>query len=424
MKDIIQKSINRIHNIEERVVFKELMEEVFWEFYVKNTEMYEALEKRVLNETVYDVDQYVIQTGIIERKYFDSSHHSLTPILQEDMEAPVLDMGELKLRLSEKDNTIMKVFFQCDYQTLQKLMKQKRTFSGVIKTNKNEYSSKFYLEWNRDYTEEIYKLYLVFLKNGIPWKTVNAPYLSRMINIVIGNLPDGIGDKENITEIDIDFQEYASFIRYDYIPVWNVRQLLLESQGFPVPCEDHRNYEYTISIRNQGEENVYLVADEDLSIQHIRRKGDQLFITSMESKSKLWKVLMINPFQDKRIDQYTYPIFSNGRRDGFMERYQRKNAITIKTEAELIRYIEGFGLKDYIELTKYRIVDRQPQEESVTYSMNPFLVNEIRDVDAKKSLVLTFQATEKDSYLAIDIASFLVSEIQVLFPEYDCKGIV
>ena len=95
MKEIIQKEIQSIAGLEERVIFKELMEGVFMSLYETNLKMYEELERRVKEELDYDKNRYQIKTGIIEREFFDASHHLLFPMEEKDLEGNLYDMKEI-----------------------------------------------------------------------------------------------------------------------------------------------------------------------------------------------------------------------------------------------------------------------------------------------------------------------------------------
>ena len=54
IREMIQKEIQSIGCLEERVAFKELMEGVFLSLYETNCRMYEGLEKRIEEEQAYD----------------------------------------------------------------------------------------------------------------------------------------------------------------------------------------------------------------------------------------------------------------------------------------------------------------------------------------------------------------------------------
>lgn len=54
--------------------------------------------------------------------------------------------------------------------------------------------------------------------------------------------------------------------------------------------------------------------------------------------------------------------------------------------------------------------------------MNGFILDEIRDRDYEKRLVLLFRKKSALSFLLRDIMSFLVSEVQLMYGEYRCEG--
>ena len=102
MKDIIQKEIQSIESLEERIIFKELMEGVFLSLYDTNLKMYEGLERHIKEELDYDKNRYFIITGIMERKFFDASHHLLSPMEESDLKGNIYDMEEVVQAVSEK----------------------------------------------------------------------------------------------------------------------------------------------------------------------------------------------------------------------------------------------------------------------------------------------------------------------------------
>ncbi|MNG00981.1 hypothetical protein D3C84_839390 [compost metagenome] len=71
---------------------------------------------------------------------------------------------------------------------------------------------------------------------------------------------------------------------------------------------------------------------------------------------------------------------------------------------------------------------------SQTYAMNPFIDDQVRTVSDKKVMRLTFRPCESGEdtrvkaasispLIRYDLMSFIVSEIQMYFPEYECEGV-
>lgn len=425
MKEMIQKEIQSISSLEERVAFKELMEGVFLSLYETNLKMYEELERRVKEDLDYDKNRYYIKTGMIEKEFFDVTHHLLFPMEESDLDGNLYSMKEIQQAVAEEGAfPLMKVMLCCDFLELRRLLEAQPVFEGVIETQEpdGEWKVEVHLRENREYLEKIAYLYLLFTRNGIPWQTVNAPYLYKMADVIVTGLPEGITGEEKIKQVMIQFGEYSRIIRKDVIPVWNVRRLELESVGFPTPCEDHRNFEHQISLRQHGADHAYLVED-DRNIQTISQNGEKLRIVCETGEAKKWGIYQIRSSEEQKIDRYTFPVMENGREESFAEKYQRKWNQQIRTRTELTRFIKGFGLEDYVSYQHCQIEDRFPDRQE-TYSMNFFVQDEIRDKEAQKKLVLYFRPGQKEDWLQRDILSFLVSEVQRVYPEYDCGGIL
>lgn len=423
VEEMIKKEISLIGGLQERVVFKDIVEQVFLSLYETNQEMYKELEGRIIDDLAFDINRYQICTGVVEKEFVDKSHHLLAPMKDTDMEEVTYDAAYISEQLDENGCCPVKtLFMECDYLQIKKLL-AKEKLRGTVRTENETYDAEFTLKLNNTYLEEINRLYEAFIGNGIPWQTVNAPYLYKFIQVYITNMP-GVTSRDRIVDILPDLEEYAEWAHENYIPLWNIRKLKLNSVGFPVPCEDHKSFEHTLSIKEFGNEHVYLIDDRE-NIYNIRQKGNRLTVMGKESEARKWQVYMIRSGQNRKFDRFTYPLMVNLRKDDFAERFWRRQGMNVRTNAELSRFIRGFGLEDYVEYAGYEIQDRM-EGIPETYSMNSFILDEIREREYKKRLVLNFRGKSggraKISFLLRDIMSFLVSEVQLLYGEYMCEG--
>jgi len=425
MKEMIQNEIQSIDALTERTAFKELMEGVFLGLYETNLQMYRELEQRVEGELGYDQSRYKVRTGVIEREYFDESHHFLSPIEESDLEEKHYDMKKIVEAVRQDGEfPLMKVMLCCDHLELQKLWEKNPVFTGTIRTEEpaGEWEIEIQLRKNTAYLEKIKYLYHLFIKNGIPWQTVNAPYLYKMADVVVTKLPKQLSGLEKIEQVTIQFGDYSRIVRQELVPVWNVQKLTLDGIGFPTPCQDHKNYEHNISIYEYGCEHAYL-AEDSQKIQSVIQTKDKLRIISETGEAKKWNVYRIRSAKDHRIDRYAYPLMQNGRAESFAEKYQRKWNQNIRTRTELAHFIRGFGLEEYVYYQDCEIMEQFPGRRE-TYSMNPFIEDEIRVPSAQRKLVLSFRKGTKEPWLQRDVLSFLTSEVQRIYPEYECGGIL
>ncbi len=420
MEEMIKKEIGQIGNLSERVVFKDILEQVFLSLYETNQEMYSALEHRIMDELSFDMNRYRICTGIVEKEYLDRTHHLLSPMLESDLTDSSYELDMIEEQLEEKGSCYIKtLFMECDFLQIQRLL-QKEKLSGCIRTNKDSYPAEFVLKKNESYLKEIAHLYEVFTSNGIVWQTVNAPYLYKFVDVYLTSHACRLSREEEITAIEPELEEYGEWAHENFIPLWNIKKLTLNSVGFPVPCEDHKSFEHVISIREYGNEHVYLI-DDSAHILNVRQSKNRLLVMGNTPEARKWQVYMIRSGQSRKFERFTYPVMTNQRKDEFVERFFKRQGVSVRTASELRRFLEGFGLSEYVEFDSYELTD-QKREVPETYSMNSFIIDELRDNEYRKCLLLKFKGKGKNSFLLRDLISFLVSEVQMLYPEYLCEG--
>lgn len=423
MKQLITEEINKIKNLEERVVFKELLNGIFMSLHENNEAMYQQLEDKIFHEVPYESSQFSLFSSLIEKKYFDASHSVFFPMLQRDMEPIEYDLNEIMGDKEDKSpSKVMQVFLECDYLVFKQVLKPDFHFQGYIKTAEDTYRAEFSLSHNLDYIEAVHHLYQVFINNGIPWKTANIPYAFKMVDIILVGCETNIDQKSIIKEIRVEFGEFSKYVRYEVIPVWNVRKEHVGSVGFAMPCEDHRNFDHIVSIGNQYLQGVCLIENKECNIQYIRTQEDKLIVTCDTDDVLEWDIFQICNGNMSKTDYFSYPVLSNQTKNTFVQKLYEKNRVIVRTKGELVRFMESFGLGEYLEFEDYNILDADCTILTETYSLNPFIMDEIRHNNAKKRLILEMRPMKNDHFLTRDFLSFLVSEVQLLLPEYYCEG--
>ncbi len=97
----------------------------------------------------------------------------------------------------------------------------------------------------------------------------------------------------------------------------------------------------------------------------------------------------------------------------------------IRTEAELRRLINSFAAAASLSLSHISIQPCSQEIENVaSYEMNYSIQDEIRRADCQHRLILNFTTTARDSFLISDLMSFVVSEVQLYYPDYKCEGVI
>ncbi|WXR61487.1 hypothetical protein WG909_14450 [Peptostreptococcaceae bacterium AGR-M142] len=423
MLDKIQKRINEMDNLKDRATLKELLNDILIPLYEHDNLMFETLNKRIFDEIEYEDNDFSIYTTVVSKIDYDPLNYFLHPIINNKMNKDL--NADIKEALNKNKIKLDEVFLKLDYLKLKELRRKEIIFSGKLITDKNSYDAKFSLEKNKSFKEKIENLYKVFIKNNIRWKSFNTTYLNKILDIYMIDFDiSKIDYDEKIIDYQIDFFDYKEFIVKDIIPLWNIENKKLSTTGFPMPCEDKVNYEHKIEIIDEENKESYLLNSIENNIKNIRQTKNGMIIIVEEDKPKEWEVLRLIKKKQSKLDRYEYEITSNKKDNSFINRLNNYNNANIKTKAELKRLLNSFEVSKGMEFVELNIVNKYDKEIQ-TYNMNDFIEDEIRECESNRVMVIKLKINEEDKkleFLKRDKLSFLVSEIQMYFPEYKCVG--
>ncbi|GEN36398.1 normocyte-binding protein [Aneurinibacillus danicus] len=422
MKDIVMDRLSKMEDLEQRRLLKNIMTGVFLNLVEYQEEMNRKLEERVFNEVKDSEEKHDVYVTVCSRDEFDPIHEFLYPMVPEDVEEKTYDMKSLVSKVDRKEEVrLLTIFLQCSFMKIKELVDSQRTFWGEMITTGGRYRIEVRLEQNKTYLREIERLYNVFQRNGVPWKTVNHPYANKFFDVILVECEETPKEEEEILEITIDLEEYEKYKKLDKVPLWNIERVSLKNTGFPVPVADRVNFEHMLSLRKTGTEHGYLVDGDEEIIRYIKRTPEELIVVSPREKSGVWNVLKITQPVETNIGRLEYELASNRRKNSFVSGFARKQAVTVRAKGEIVRIINSFEASKYLELKHIEISERANGMKQ-TYGMNPFISDNVRVESDKKIMRLRFRPREGNSFILNDLMSFLVSEVQMYFPEYKCEG--
>lgn len=422
MEDEIYEKLNKIESLEDRVLLKNVLNGVFTSLEEYTDKKIESIEDRVFSEIKYNKEKYNVFSGLIKRDNLDLTNDFLNPMLSSDLEEKEIETQVVLNALErEEELKLFKVFMKCDYLTLEEILNGDLKFKGVIETDKRIHEGYFKVKRNNEYKKVIEKLYESFINNNIPWSTINNPYIHKFLDVYIVSSKDTIEQDEKIIKIDVDFGEYSKFANYDMVPLWNIKKLTLKGSGFPVPCKDKINYEHTISVAKEGKENGYLVNLNKDDVNYVMFRDESIIVSSKDDTPQKWEILKIISSGVDKDKDYEFSLISNEININFSNKLLFKNPLNIRTKSELSRVINSYKASENLSFKELRLEDNNDSKDE-TFEVNDFIIDEIREEDIKRKMVLYFQPKDRYNYLNLDILSFLVSEVQLIYPEYKCVG--
>ncbi|MGW8959556.1 normocyte-binding protein [Paenibacillus sp. NPDC055715] len=436
MKELVQDRLSKMDDLEQRRLLKNMMAGVFMNLVEYQEEMTRQLERRVFEEIENTEEKFDVYVSLTSREDYDPIHEFLYPVLPSDTKDKVMDISRVAEVVREGGALpLFTLFLEMETEQITALVRSKRVFEGTLVTEAGSYPIRFRLEHNRSYILEIEKLYLMFIQNGMPWKTINHPYAYKFVDcVLVGGEGEPAVDEE-IHEITISLEEFDVFKKVDVFPLWNIERLSLKNSGFPIPAIDHVNYEHVFPLRKTGPEHGYLIDGVEGDIRYIKRTEEELTIVTPRDKSGEWNVLKVTKPILTRLSRQTYPVLSNRRQDSFLGRYAGKQAVIVRAKAEITRIVHSFEAAQGLELERVDIWGGTGRNDvskllskTQTYPLNPFVSDNVRTEEGKQIMRLGFRHGSADAsptfpaYILSDLMSFLVSEVQMYFPEYKCEG--
>ena len=423
MDEEIYEKLNKIEALEDKVLLKNILNGVFSEIKNYTDEKVQKLEDRVFEEVKYSKEKYNIYSCLRKRESIDITNSFFFPMIKADLNEEEYEVKDIMDALkNEKEIMITKIFMENSFTVFKEFLDKNLTFKGIIETDKRKHEAYFKVKKNEDYEECISDLYECFINNNIPWTTINNPYIHKFAKVYLESIKDSLEPDESIEKIQIDFGEYSEFIKYNMVPLWNIKELTLKGNGFPVPCKDKINYEHTISLSKEGKENGYLVKTSEDEINYVMFREEAIIVSAKEYTPKKWQILKITAPNEDMNCNFEYPVMNNGINLNFTNKLLFSNRQNVKTKAELARVINSYNTSHYLKFNEVKIEEQKDGKEPESYEVNEFIEDEIRDLSVQKNMILYFQPLNKENYLNQDILSFLVSEVQLIFPEYRCGG--
>ncbi|MGE7912254.1 normocyte-binding protein [Lysinibacillus xylanilyticus] len=422
MKELMIERLRKIEDLEQRQLLKDIVSGVFVNLIDYQDEMNKKLEERIFNEIDDVENRFDIYVTLSSKEDVDPIHECLFPMRPADLESKSINFKKMLEAFKNNESVeLFTLFLECDSIKIQQLLARQRLFNGKLVTTEGQVEIKVSLSQNTDYLQEINKLYPLFQVNGLPWKTINHPFVYKFFNVNLIDCPP-LNEDAEITGIIVDLEEYEQEKRLNMVPLWNIERHEVKNVGFPIPAIDKVNYEHVLSIRKIGNEHGYLVeADED-NVRYVKRSDNELTIVSPRDKSGVWQLIKIAKMEDEKIGKLNYELVSNRRIEHFIHKFANKYTANVKTKGEITRMINSFEAADSFELVDVEIVDSY-SGTSFTHSANTFLTEMIGENNYKKTMLLKFKANEERNFIANDILSFLVSEVQRHFFEYECVGV-
>ena len=424
MKDLLNRKINSIQSLEDRKLFRDIISQVFGELADYQDRQIESIRRDFFDEMTVDYTRPVICGTVIKQYEYDITDRFMFPMLAEDVNGMVHQAENIVRSLQEgKSYMIGRTFLKCDFKEINKLCDSGRRFNGKIYTDKGYVDVKIKIKHYEGYEDIVEHLYRVFIKNGFEWTTPNLPYIHKFVSFM---LDDGAGITEDmlIERVEVHLEEYESLRVNDVFPVWNLEYTQVQSVNFPIPTYDNVLMEHRFDVYDLPS-YCYIPDFMDEYDGYVKRQKEHISIIIPENEISYWPMYKLHTAVEGKNYMYENKIYDNGPSDNFSNGYLNAGRKAVRTKGEIMRILSSFKASDMFRIYDCDILKKSGRQESGTYAVNSGIYDEVRASDTTdKTLVVYFDYKYEMDYVAADIMSFLVSELQQYIPDMKCIGVV
>ncbi len=419
IENYIRQRIPELDNLENRELFKAIVGNSMTELYKHIKEEYDALEKRVFDETPRALRLPDLITCVVPADKYDVTDSNMLPIFPEDLNKVEVDAQEMIHSVNNgKEFFLYTCMIKADYLELKKLMQTSRRFKGIIENEYGETPAEFILKPNTRYTKKLEDFYQIAKLNYLPWRSLNLSYLYKLFDVYVVSIEEW-DDQLEVKKVTVEFDEFSDRILYEPLPLWNIRDVTIKANSYPQPAIDRKYFEHYLYKKQFNEGHEYLLQHSDFVIRNIRRQEGDWYIICDSDLPGDWQFYEVIPEPDEK--NYENPLLSNEQNESFSRDMIEYFGQRIKTRAELVRFFKSFKCSEYLNFVEAKVIDK-PLNKIETYSTEKFIDYEYRTGDRAQYLEFSFRPLDEDFYLNRDLMSFLVTAIQHLFPEYQCVG--
>ena len=420
--------MNRENEIFEKEMLGKSLREMFFEMNVEMQERFQEIKDKFLEVKIAENSEnenIFVETVLVKSEDVFKMDGVFFPVTDK-VDIFSGDYGNIYLE---------NVYLNLDLRKINEV--SEREFTGWVNIDGNNYEIKVRFAKDESYLDEIKKLHNSFELNGKSWKTLNMAHFMRCYKVELVEYDfemerDVLEKIQNgDCEITYDFEEIQDKVLRNRELLWNIEKKKIISTIFVRPVKIDLSFEYTINFEDNEQILVSNHENEDILCCYYSGKN-KLNIISKKNTGDVWDIFSIKPiekcrkmleiFEKNSENQENYFHFTNFKNESFIDKIQKKNKNT-RSRAFLEKYfLEYEFTKDEIILRDINFKENIEQNLDI-YDCNENLRNEFQReyFDKKPKLNLFVEIKDFNEY-SEDKLSFLISEIQNNYGEFECRG--
>lgn len=411
---IIEKNMKNLSK-EEREEFRNTIQDTFYKIVLNLDKRIEKFEEKILDSVGNENEAEDISVLLLEEKKIHLYEDCFFPILEKEKQ-------NLKDILLSDEKVLKDIYLPFDDKEM--FNYEKQYYNANIKIDEKIFPIKLKLRKNNKYKEQTKLIYETFLLNNLNWKTILNPYGTKMFQLEIVEFDENVLKELNEdTDIKIEYldSDIKDRLEENVVLCWNIEVKSIVAESVISPTKNNIHLESILAFNNN--KHIYICPN-NYKIYMTKKINDRyIFAVTEDIKNIVWKIIEIKEIGDrKRFSNLKYPLFENKANLHFINQLRTEKYKRIRTISELQRVANSFPVfTEYFEMENVSVVETFDNIETI--EINDFIIDEFRMKGQEKILKIEMRIKRNNEFTK-EILNFIISEIQLYFPEYRCVGVI
>ena len=419
----------KIEGIEKEVLGKTIRE-LFFEMENEVNKRFFEVKKNLLNGIENKKKDIFVETILVKKEESYKFNEAFFPVISRN------DYKEIG-----KDIFLENVYLDFSLDKIAEI--EEEEFLAWIDIENESFEVKVSFERDKRYFEEVKRLWEVFELNGRQWKTLNMAHFMRMYKVKLVDydfemtkeILEGIQNQKY--EVNYEFGRNEDDILRGYELLWNIEKKQIMSTIFVRPVKMDISFEYVLEMSENETMLVKNSEENDVLCGYIEKENtNKLHIISKKNNGTIWNIYAIKNIEtcnkvleiNKNLDSEKYNKecfhFTNYYEKSFIEKIQEDSINNFRSMSFFKKkFLDYKFLREEISLIDISFNKKESNYmEIINY--NEGLFEALYKKRKKKDKINFFVKINEKTDYSIDKINFVLSEIQLKIPEYDCRGVL
>lgn len=336
--------------------------------------------RQVEQELLGSATDYTVASILCKKEDISRFWEGFSPLLSTGMLEPCWGSGAIE-----------RIYLRADHAFLKQVLEKDQVYPATIQTNYEAYHVSVALKQVSEGLEQVRKINKLMFLHGVDMPRINDICIQKFYDVCFWEVNDRLRQDEKIESIQVEWGELAPYVQKDVCLLWNVQQVNLKENTFPmaVALIDEIRYDHQVLLPHKN--SAYLIEMPQGEICQVMQKDNIMRIRNFHKEYQNWTAYEIIPVPRQTLKNEKCDQMTNGVKQDIFKGLLNSRALS--TKCELYRNVMSYEMA-----AMFQQIAVQDSKELLFYPKNP------------------------GNYLNLDVMEYILKDMSVLYGGYRLTG--